>query len=226
MLVLLLILLFYTAQAHELWIEREGNLFVLLYGHIKPDRVEEATVRYLPEQVLSFECLDAEGNRLKAELIKGYPLKLRGSCHMVQAVFSSGYWAKTPEGLKNLPKDQVKDSIESWYSLEIARRINAWKPRREPLSNELEIIPVESPSSLRVGEKFTVIAYYRGKPFRDVPVYHNGRIVGSTDEEGRINLRVREKGIQLVGVTVREKDGTGKADYVLKTFYLIFEVER
>ncbi len=110
--------------------------------------------------------------------------------------------------------------------MEIARRINAWKPRREPLSNELEIIPVESPSSLRIGEKFTVIAYYRGKPLRDAPIYHNRRIVGSTDEEGRINLRVREKGIQLVGVTVREKDGTGKADYVLKTFYLIFEVER
>ncbi len=226
MLLLLLFSLFFVVQAHELWIRKDMDSYTLFYGHIKPGSGEEELIKYLPEQVLSFECLSAEGNRLKAKLVKGYPFKLGGTCHMVQAVFSSGYWTKTPEGLKNLPKDQVKNPIESWYSLETARRVDLWKPRNTPLGHDLELILMENPSSLRVGQKFTVVAYYKGKPLRDAPVYHNLRVVGSTDEEGRINLRVREKGIQLVGVTVKEKDNAEKADYVLKTFYLLFEVER
>lgn len=218
----LFVLLFGLCWSHELWIERVDGEYVLLYGHLKPMGGEKERLEYKPEQVISFECLDTEGKKIRSTMLAGYPARLKGNCSLVEAKFSSGYWTKTPEGLKNLPKENVKNPIESWYSVEIVRRIDTWT--KAPLTHDLEIALLENPSSLKVGQKFTVVVYYRGKPLKDATIYHNGRIVGSTDEEGRINLRLRERGLQLIGTTLKEKDI--KADYILKTFYLIFEVER
>ncbi|RME07991.1 MAG: DUF4198 domain-containing protein, partial [Aquificota bacterium] len=185
-----------------------------------------AQVRYDPSRVHSFECFDSEGRRLPSQIVSEYPVRLRGKCQMVQANLSSGYWTKTPEGLKNLPREEVKNPIESWYSVETVRRIEGRILAKTPLTDGLEITLLEDPSSLRTGQKFTVAVYYGGKALRDVPVYHNGRVVGTTGDDGRINLRVREKGMQLIGVSVREKDQKGRADYTLRTFYLLFEVGR
>lgn len=223
---LLTIFQFFLAWAHELWIERKGEEYVLLYGHLKPDKGESSQLTYTPDKVLSFECLDADGRKLSAEVVSEYPVRLRGRCQVLEATFSTGFWTKTPEGLKNVPRTEVKNSIESWYSVERVRRLNIWTFRQAPLTDDLELLLVDNPSDLKPGQKFTVIAFYRNRPLKDAPISHNGRLVGSTDGDGRINLRLRERGIQLIGVSIREKNQSVRADHTLKTFYLMFEAGR
>ncbi|MCS6958302.1 MAG: DUF4198 domain-containing protein [Aquificaceae bacterium] len=221
------LLFFSLLLAHELWIERVGDAYVLYYGHLQPKRGEESKLAYTPENLLRFECLDEDGRLLNSKVDKSYPARLRGSCAVIQAEFSSGYWTKTVEGLKNLPKDKVSGALESWLSLETVRRIERWSNAlSKPLSNGLELVALENPLVLRMGQKFSIVAYYKGRPLKDAPISHNGKFVGSTDEDGRINLRIRSLGIQLISVSLKEGADGVKADYVTKTFSLMFEVGR
>jgi nickel transport protein len=213
------------ALSHELWIEKEREGYVLFYGHIKPKGGEESKIPYKPEQVENFDCYDNSGKKVFAKLIKEYPARLLGKCSVVLASFSSGYWSRTTEGLKNLPKDKATNVLESWLSLESVKRIDLWNQNfSKPLTSELEIVLLENPLTIKPGQKFTVAVYYRGKPLKDVVVEHMGKAVGTTDEEGRINLRLREKGLQMIGASMKEKGDGVKADYVIRTSYLVFEV--
>ncbi|MEN3028301.1 MAG: DUF4198 domain-containing protein [Aquificaceae bacterium] len=217
----------YLALSHDLWIEKWGDAYVLYYGHIQPRAGEESKIAYSPENLLRFECLDGEGKVLKATVDKGYPAKLRGNCSLLQAEFSSGYWTKTVSGTKNLPKDKVSGALEGWLSLEVVRRVERWNSNMaKALTEGLELVLLEDPSKLRMEQKFSVGVYYGGKPLKDVTVSHNGRVVGTTDEGGRINLRIRSPGLQHLSVSYREKGDGVKADYIVRTFNLVFEVGR
>ncbi|MCS7307127.1 MAG: DUF4198 domain-containing protein [Aquificaceae bacterium] len=221
------LLLLQLTFAHDLWIERSGEYYILHYGHIYPQKGEEEKISYKPENVLKFECLDNEGKAVRAVVEKDYQVRLKGSCGMVQAEFSSGYWTKTVYGLKNLPKDKVSGAVEGWLSVETVRRVDVWsKALEKPLSDSLELVLLENPAGIKSGSKFTVQAYYKNKPLKDVAVSHNGKVVGNTDENGRINLRLRSPGLQLLSLSIKEKGDGIKADYVVRTFHLVFEVGR
>jgi nickel transport protein len=222
----LVLFLMAHALAHDLWIEKKDNSYILYYGHTKPKEGEERFLAYNPEKVIKFECYD-EGGRLKeARVERSYPSKLYGQCAVVYGLFSSGYWTKTPEGTKNLPRDRVGNPIESWVSYESVKRVERWpEDSSKPLTQDLEVVLEGRPSELSVGKKFTLRVYYGGKPLKDALVSYKGKTVGATDSEGRVNLRIREEGLQVISASFRERaDGT-KADYIIRTTTLLFELK-
>ncbi len=214
------------SMSHDLWVEREGSQYALYYGHLHPVQGEEKFIKYKPEDVLKFECVSSGGKPLQYKFEKSYPARLKGSCGAVLAVFSSGYWTKSVEGLKNLPKDRVQGAIEGWLSYESVKRIDGWSQElKKPLTDDLEIVPLENPLEAKVGDKLTFAVYYRGKPLKDAVVAYDEKPVGSTDDDGRINIRIKRKGLQLISTSVKEKADGVKADYVVKTANLSFEVK-
>lgn len=215
------------ALSHDLWIEREGNSYSLYYGHLHPQAGEEKFIKYKPDDVIKFECYDVKGKLILSRFEKSYPAKLKGiSCATVYALFSSGYWTKSVEGLKNQPKDKVSGAIESWLSYESVKGIYSWtKALSKPLTEDLEIVPSEDPLNLKVGEKLRFFVFYRGKPLKDVVVAYDEHPIGTTDDDGGVNVRIKHHGLQNISASIREKADGVKADYTVRTANLIFEVK-
>ena len=44
-------------------------------------------------------------------------------------------------------------------------------------------------------------------------------------KKGKINVRIKHKGMQIIKASVKEKGDGTKADYVVKTTSLVFEVK-
>ncbi|WP_297889872.1 DUF4198 domain-containing protein [Sulfurihydrogenibium sp.] len=212
--------------SHDLWIEKEDSQYILYYGHLHPTQNEERFIKYNPENVLEFECLRSDGKVIRKKFEESYPAKLKGSCSVVLALFSSGFWTKTINGLKNLPKDEVQGALESWLSYESVKRIDNWsEDLKKPLTQDIEIVSLEDPLRTKVGDKLTLVVYYKGKPLKDIAVAYDEHTIGTTDNEGRINVRIRKNGLQLISTSIKEKADGVKADYVIKTAILSFEVK-
>ncbi|MFN3870357.1 MAG: DUF4198 domain-containing protein [Aquificaceae bacterium] len=222
----LLIMLFLTfGYTHDLWLEKVGDRIVLYYGHIKPKEGEEGLISYKAENVLKAMCFNKEAKRVEVQIERVYPLSFPANCFAYYVLFSTGYWTKTIKGTKNLPKDKAEGPLESWLSYEGVKRLESWTETfKRPLTEDLEIVPLEDPFSVSLNSKISLKVYYRGKPVKGAVVAYQGRVVGSTDEEGNINVRIKEKGLQRISASIKEKSDGLKADYTVISTNLIFEV--
>ncbi|HCO38587.1 MAG TPA: DUF4198 domain-containing protein, partial [Aquificaceae bacterium] len=123
------------------------------------------------------------------------------------------------------PKDRVESPLESWLSYESVKRMEEWSEAfKRPLTEDLEIVPLEDPFNLKLYDKVRLRVYYRGKPVKGVVVLHNNHVVGTTEEDGGINVRIKGKGLQRISTSIKERADGIKADYIIKSTSLIFEV--
>jgi len=228
---LLLILTFVSVSyAHDIWLENKGNKYILFYGHKYPHNdgsFSQKKIKYNPENIKSILCV--RNNKVESiKFDKNYPISFNGNdCSLIYVIYSSGYWSKTPYGEVNKPKNQVNTVIKSWLSFEILKKVNKWdKSLEKPFINSLEIIPTNDISKLKKGEKIRLKILYNGKPIENVPVYYNGKFRGTTDEEGKINIKIRNKGLQLIEASYKEKINSNKADEVVYTTILEFETDK
>ena len=148
------------------------------------------------------------------------------NCAIIYIDISSGYWTKTPHGTINKPKNQIDTPIKSWLSYESVKRINLWSKNLEKsFTKKLDIIPVNNPLKLQGGDKIRLLITFDGKPVKNIPVAYDGKVIGLTDSHGRINIRTKHKGLQLIETTYREKVNSEKTDEVIYTTTLNFEVK-
>ncbi|MFZ0788797.1 MAG: hypothetical protein WAM94_04145, partial [Chromatiaceae bacterium] len=87
-----------TAQAHDLWLDRRGDGYELLYGH--SGHSGQDTIEYKPGAVKRMACFDTNGTAVGQGATASYPARLAGDCAVAYAQISSGYWTKTPYGTK------------------------------------------------------------------------------------------------------------------------------
>lgn len=225
MIALLFLLTFSLCLAHDLWLEKREGKMVLYYGHLDPKPGEEKFIKYKAENVLKALCFNKEGNGMKVAIKEGYPFSFPMACSAYYVLFSSGYWTKGVQGLKNLPKDKMESPLESWISYESVKRIEEWSDTfKKPLTEDLEIVPLEDPFNLKIYDKVRLRVYYRGKPVKGVVVLHNNHMVGTTEEDGGINVRIKGKDLQRISTSIKERADGIKADYIIKSTSLIFEV--
>ena len=221
MLALSLMLLAY-AQSHDLWIEKEQNTFKLLYGHKHSSHGGDAYMEYKPEFVKSIKCL-SNSKIQEINFEKKYPVQIDAKCDIAFVVFSSGYWTKTVYGTKNVPKDNEKNVIKSWFSEESVKYIDKYTESCEkPMTENLEIVPLVDVSKLKKGDKIRLQVYYKGKPANNVVVAYGDEPKGSTDEEGKINIRINHDGFQIISASLSEPADGVKADEIIYTTSLNF----
>ncbi len=209
--------------AHDLWVDREGDYYVLYYGHLYPSKGESRFLEYNPSDVISFKCFSEQGKLKTSSFERTYPVRLKGKCAVVYAQIFSGYWSKTITETKPVPKDKARWVMESWQSYESVKRIYTWSEElKKPLTEDLEIVPTEDPFRVKVGDKITLIVFYKGNPVKNTLVYYEETFIGNTDENGKINVRIRHKGIQVIQASFKLKADGVKADYTVITSSLIF----
>ncbi len=221
-LLLFFLTFFYFSSAHQLWIEKGQSGFVLHYGHRKAAEGEKKFIEYSAENIKRIICIK-NGSQEILHTQFSYPLTIPQKCDVIQIDFSTGYWTKTVNGTVNTDKNSAKSPIFSWYSYESVIYINRWN-KNILLSDGLYIWSLKNPLKAKVGEKLRLKLFFDGKPVSDVPVAYDGKVLGLTDKDGRINIRVKHKGLQHIEATFRKKVNTKKADYIVYTTTLNFEV--
>ncbi len=225
-LLILILFLFSSVYAHDLWIEKSENGYVLYYGHKYSSHGGKKLIRYNPDNIQSVQCIDKNGDTVNINVKKEYPLKINENCAIIYVHISTGYWTKTPYGTVNKPKNQVNIPINSWLSYESVKRIDFWNKNLEkPFSKKLDIIPINNPLELDEGDKLRLLITFDGKPVKNVAVAYDGKFRGLTDSNGRVNIRIKHKGFQLIEATFKEKINSEKADEIIYTTTLNFEVK-
>jgi nickel transport protein len=212
-------------QAHDLWLARQDGELRLHYGHAHSAHQGAQLIAYEPDWIQRTLCLDAAGDEIDLAPHATSPLRMPGQCAVAFVLTSSGYWTKTPYGTKNLPRAEARMPIKSWLSYESVKRIDQWNPTlARPLTEELEITPLNDPLSLDTGRKLRLQITFRGEPLEGVVVAYDGKPRGQTGADGRINLRIRHRGFQIIQASVKRPDATDKADEVIYATSLNFEL--
>lgn len=211
--------------SHDLWLERNDGGLVLCYGHMGDGHEGVARIEYPPEHVLSVICLDSAGDSLEHDVNRSYPVRICCGCAVTCVMTSSGYWTKTPFGTKNIPKNEAKSPLRSWLSYEGVKRIDAWNEElSRPAIEGLELTPIRNPLLLDKGDKVRLLATFNGEPAKDVPVAYGGKTRGQSDQNGRINIRLKHGGMQLITASMTMPGDGIKADEIVHTTTLVFEI--
>jgi len=233
-----LFLLLSSASAHEFWIDQEGRQFILKQGHLSAAHKTSAhitsahtgatAVAYDPAIITQVQCSDNAGKH-KAITYKGNPAQVEGDCAAITFQLNSGDWTKTPYDTLNKPKHEVKGALHSWRSEETVTRIARWTPALAKIDlnayanpSRLQLSLSTDPSRLKKGDKFTVVATLHGVPQAKVAVAYDGDTRGITDSAGRINLRVRHGGLQLISASLETPLTDGQADSLIRAATLNF----
>lgn len=215
-----------TVSAHDLWLEPDGKRLTLYQGHRHSSHAGAATLDYGKDFVAAARCFDERGNARPLPAAGRVPWSATGDCAAVLLDASSGYWSKTPWETKNVPKPEAPGALKSWLSRDSLKRIERWSARfAQPLGAGLEIVPVVDPLALRPDDKLAVRVLRDGQPVAGAPVAYHGDPRGETDADGRVAIRLRHGGIQLISTSVELPLKDGKADVEILAATLQFEIK-
>jgi nickel transport protein len=223
--VVVVILLAGPAWAHDLWLEKEAGGFGLYYGHKHSTHEGAQLMEYRPDWVKEALCLDEQGARNAFEAQAAYPYHIRGDCAAAYVLTSSGYWTKTPYGTENVPKAEARMAIRSWLSFESVKRLDRWSAAlAKPLTQDLEITSLNDPLTLHEGDKLRLVITFEGRPVDGAVVAYDGKPRGQSGADGAVNVRIQHGGFQVVQASLSRPDASGKADEVVHTTNLNFEL--
>jgi len=210
----------FAALAHDLWLAREQNAFVLYQGHRHSAHEGQEIVPYPATAVSEAICLDGKGSLKAVRYGSAHPVRVDADCAAVPVAMSSGYWTKTVWETRNVPKTGISGVVQSWLAEETVKRVERWIPAAAiPMSPRLEITPLVDPWSLAPGDKLRLRVSFAGQP-----VAYAGEVRGTTGDDGSIALRLRHPGMQLISTSVELPLADGKADRLIRTSALNFEL--
>ncbi len=213
------------ALGHDLWIEPEGDAFLLRYGH----RGAEA----LPidaSKVRAIRCRSGDGaprDVRDTATFSPKEVRIAARCAAVSAYLHGGFYSLTPDGERNLPRNRVENAVKAWESRQFAKWVDARAPGAgSPVGDELEIVPASDLSRARRGDKVAVRVLFQGKPVPGAVVAIDHRPLGESDSAGEVRVRIRSATVESIGATLRRPLSTPEADAQVLEATLSFEVAR
>lgn len=214
-----------VAAAHDLWIERGGGGFVLHHGHHGG-----AVLPLAADKVRSLTCRSDKGKvadlRGSAD-VAPKQLSLKASCVSVSAFLDGGYYALTPDGEKNLPKNQVPDAVKAWRSRQFAKWVDAKSSLAgQPHGDDFEIVPVTDVAKAKAGDKVTFRVLLDGRAIGGAVLAIDHKVLGETDDRGEARVRIRARDVEQVSASYRRPIKSAEADSEVFEASLTFEVAR
>lgn len=213
--------------AHDYWFEREGQNYVLYRGHHFGDHEGESLVPYDLAIIQHVTCVSPDGVPQSVPHSTQYPARISGPCARLTVEVDSGYWSVNGIETFNQSKEEVPDALSSWRAIESTTLLNSWNKFKHlpPLPQGLEIFLEKNPFQTEEGEKLRLVVLQAGKPRQGVTVAYDGNSRGTTGPNGRINIRVRHGGLQVITGSLKEPaPDTRKADSLLRSTTLLFEL--
>ena len=211
------------ADAHDLWLEPQGGVFVLRYGH----RGHEA-LSLDASKLQTLSCRKDNGapqNLLKFAVVAPKQISLQAVCVALTAFLDGGFWSLTPDGEKNLPKNQVRDAVKAWRSKQFAKWVDVHSPlANQPAGDEFEIVPVTDLAKVKMGSKATFRILLAGKPLPGATLAIDHKPLAETDDQGEARVKIRGNGSESISASWRRAVKTAEADSEVFEASLTFEV--
>ncbi|MDO8932676.1 MAG: DUF4198 domain-containing protein [Rhodocyclaceae bacterium] len=212
-----------NALAHDAWIEARGAGYVVLYGH--GDKQEG----YAPAKVKTVTAIDAKGAALpvtKETETDSVRVMVRGRPALATVHFDNGFWSKTTDGSKNLPKNEVPGAISAMHSVKFGKTVFAWSEAvTKPQGLQLEIVPLVA-TTPAAGKPLPVQILWEGKPLAGAKIVrseYSKEAPTETDAEGKATLPV-VAGRQTLAVSHKhELANDARADSYTASANLIFD---
>jgi len=213
-------------NAHDLWLEPGPAGYELKYGHAHGGHDGSATLPYDPDFVQRALCRTDTGQTQALTVVPGYPARIDATCAALSVEFSSGVWTTTVEGTRNIPPDGLSGVVRAWRSIESTKRLEAWEPGlTTPLSDGLELVPLQNPFELAPGRKLRLLVTLGGQPQPGAKVAYGGEIRGVSGPDGQLNLRLREPGLQFITASMRLPAEEPGINEIVHATALHFELE-
>lgn len=215
------------AAAHDYWFEADpaGNGLILLRGHLVSQHEGNELEPYDPAIVQSTACVNSGGAPAEIAFVAVYPLSLPSTCAALFVVVDSGFWTMTSDGSIHSQSQDHSAPQDSWKSLETIKLIARWHERLAgAVSAELELVPTENPFVLEEGDKIRLLVTLAGEPVAGAAVTYDGDLRGLTDADGRINIRIRHGGRQIIAASFDEAYPGAEAALLIRTTTLAFEL--
>ena len=217
----------FPAHAHDYWYKLEGQGYLLYRGHHHIKHGGEDIVPYDPAIVKGIFCASPDGHVQTFPPPSSYPARIPGPCTRLTVEIDSGYWTQTWDETLNQPKNAVSNAVYSWKALESTQMLNSWQDAQShrPLSNGLEILLEKNPFVLEKGQKLRLLVMLNGTPLEGVTVAYDGTPRGVTGKDGRMNIRIRHGGSQIITGSIDEPSpDRKKADKLTRSTTLFFEL--
>ncbi len=214
-------------EAHDFWFQQEGQEYVLYRGHHFGNHEGEFLVPYDPAIIQHITCVSPDGVPRKVDPPTDYPARIPGPCARLTVEVNSGYWPETGIETIHQSGEQVPEARYTWRVIESTTLLNSWNQLEHPssLPQGLEIFLEKNPFLVKEGEKLRLVVLQSGKPRQGVTVAYDGNPRGVTGQDGRINIRVRHGGPQVITGSIKEPAvDAGKADSLLRSTTLLFEL--
>ena len=211
--------------AHDLWLERENDDYVLHKGHRHSNHAGDDRVAYEPNIVKAITCADEEGTRRIFDPPNTSPARIAGPCAALHVLTSTGYWTRTIQGLRNQPRSELTGVIRSWESREGIKRLKSWSPAlAAPLSDALEITLLDDPAALDPGGPLRLLITLAGQPQEGVAVTCDGEFQGASDTTGQVSVHLKRGGLRFIGARFEEPRADGLADTTVHAATLMLEL--
>jgi hypothetical protein len=225
---LLLVAVPAAASAHEFRIERDADGgFALRYGH-----AGHRALPIDPAKIRAIRCGGPDGERdlLPSASFEAEAVRIpagHGGCGVVSAFHHGGFYCRTPDGERPLPKRQCREAVKSWESRQFAK----WIDIRSPVGarrwgDELEIVPVTDLAAVGRGDKATFRVLHRGAPVAGAVIAIGHKTLGETDQKGEARVKIRGKTTETVSATLRRPVNSEDADTLVLEASLTFEVAK
>lgn len=220
------LLLATSVHAHDYWFESADDDYLLHRGHRFSQHAGSKEVPFDAKIITGAYCLrHGEANPSTAATSNSYPLRIHGPCQAVMVTADSGYWSQTLTGTSNQPKNKTFGALRSWHAIESVKRFEDWSARLlKPFTADLELIFAENPFPLQPGDKLRLIVTLDGKPVKGVTVAYDGDPRGVTGSDGRINIRLRHPGLQVITASLEQTLDDDKADKQVRSTILLFDI--
>jgi len=180
------------AVAHNIWIN-PNNAFPQVgdtvdigigWGHTyTASRVDQDMK---PGMFGYIQVLDPDGQKVNPEMVseKHYRLKIeKEGVYLVTAGIKPGVFTMTPRGRQWSDKRGVENAIScTSFCIEAKSLVVAGKKNENLTTStgqELEVIPLSNPATLKAGGKFELMVMFKGKPAPGIDV--NATYAGSSD---------------------------------------------
>lgn len=183
-------------HAHDFWLEAHPQGLVLSLGHRNGDLtpIDSAAL-------VSVRCLSPAAKSLK-ELRRavGPTIVVSESCAHATAAYDHGLFSLTPRGEL---KGDAPDAVRQWRSRQFATWCGEGVSCQTPTGAELEVSAVDDLRGARVGKKLVFRVLSESAPVDGAVVALGHKVLGETDSEGVIRLRLREPGPVTISATWR-----------------------
>jgi uncharacterized GH25 family protein len=223
-----------AASAHAVWLSERFGAVAVIYG-VGPQ--DEA---YDPGKIREVRALTVAGGPTLATLQPAGDharIAVDPAAAVMVVVFDNGFWSKGADGLYvNRSKREVPGATASSHTLKY--NVTYLKPGAAPDRPQglpLEIVPLVDPAGLKAGADLPVRVLADGKPLAGAALHpdyvNDGNATSAkTDAQGRVTLRVRNNGWNVVGVELRvptpdSPDASVRGMFATLSFRTVFKEE-